>query len=712
MNTRKMKKILLLEYQESECPPRPEYARQLKQIKLIEERLTKTHQSRQQPILIKELVAYQVPGALYDNAGEYHPKNKQKQSSLLKKRKNEQEPTLINRITAYLMELVQFATKKHLENNGVNHSNAIRQDRKNHITRLLLNEDALYPDQQRGPLTEAGFRLLITNIHNIAWNAPENLHLAFSSVPVLTNGLIRDITILVQCGPNPVIYPYAKSSSVGPKQDANYYLKGDSKPTLYARLPIQVVGSRSEVAKTTLPAATLTWPAESRVKTDNMDPSDTAIFYQNVIKCKTAGGQEFLVGSDMCLDHFFEVAKRHLEDHFLQAASLLPEKVSHLILSNHISIFYQKLISLDVSQADPINSKHHKSRPFVDSIRNEIKLKINRKSKHSDNNTYELPTDSFTLKHPKFGPKTTIDVYPERELSTYPVDLKKKVLRHNTFMIGLDARHIYRAQHPDESAFIEKEIDQYIMEHFKDELKEINSFLEEKHKIIPAQNNSRKDLISCIHMALDRINDQIHFDAYDPDELTQYEDSDQQMSIETPETSLLKKQIHFLLMLLMNEERMTHLPEHNPQDNRFDDNKEEAKHETITGNNKTDEQIVLYRKQRNDTVDPRIERQINALLIQEACVALEADTRFYLYTLDLKSEEDACLENRQAIICFFNSLISEYKKNTDNTTATEDSLFESETFENRTLYDLLTKTVSLLEAEETLSPSPTKKYSR
>lgn len=97
----------------------------------------------------------------------------------------------------------------------------MQEDKKNDMTRFVLNEFALYPYWERGPLTEEGFAKLIQKIQEMASHFPENYQLVLGSVPVckkMKSGslgeeetVVQNMTITVDCGNPPKVDPFSKA---------------------------------------------------------------------------------------------------------------------------------------------------------------------------------------------------------------------------------------------------------------------------------------------------------------------------------------------------------------------------------------------------------------------------------------------------------------------------------------------------------------------
>lgn len=126
------------------------------------------------------------------------------------------------------------------ERDPSNHSRLImKQGMENEIVRLTSNEFFFYPshDATKGkPLSQKEFQEIVDEAIKIGESCHENLHLVFASFPVEgPDNQIYNMVVHVQCGNNPVVNTFAKSTSSD--QDASYPDKENRNFVLNSHVP-------------------------------------------------------------------------------------------------------------------------------------------------------------------------------------------------------------------------------------------------------------------------------------------------------------------------------------------------------------------------------------------------------------------------------------------------------------------------------------------
>jgi len=216
---------------------------------------------------IKDIIAYQVNTKHEEPPiGEFNEYRINSSSFSLRRSKAETEDELIIRMMRYLEDLTMRAILVHIKENfydapalqelAVRHttksSTALQDDvayyqtiknilaarkfiprmlpeKKDYITRLSINEFALYPHRDRGPLTLKGFEKLLSHVEKLAQLCPENLHLLFGSIPVKTEEnsphnkdhyFMHNIVIFVQGGSLTKLNIFSKA--IPDKSDPSY----------------------------------------------------------------------------------------------------------------------------------------------------------------------------------------------------------------------------------------------------------------------------------------------------------------------------------------------------------------------------------------------------------------------------------------------------------------------------------------------------------
>lgn len=247
------------------------------------------------------------------------------------------------RLYETIRKLTMLAAIEHKKTNYNSTRDQIRNDRKNHITRVVTNEFLFYT---RKPLTLKDFEQLQNSIYMFVKNQPKNLHLVLSSFAVVTpDHKIMNVVAHIQCGETPKMHFVVKNhpSNIDP---------------VYKE---KTVNGKEKIL-----------PNISIYNSDTLNHCHIRVagkvhsfLFNNVIECKTLGEIKFNTCIDICLDHKKRVArdnmKRKLQSahaHFSRHRSreLFALQCSHIVTSNKIGIYRHKALGT-VTHADPKHSK-------------------------------------------------------------------------------------------------------------------------------------------------------------------------------------------------------------------------------------------------------------------------------------------------------------------------------------------------------------------
>gem|GEM_PF-5137297 len=352
----------------------------------------------------------------------------------------------------------------------------ILPDKVNHITRLSMNEFALYPHKKRGPLTLQGFTSLIKKIEKLAEFCPENLHLLFASIPVKTNEdcpyikgnkYLHNMVIFVEGGSSAKISTFSKAIPAS----------GDPTYNQTANREFNVSESKQYSACIAKPAALATSEALADFKGMN-------IHYGGNFQCQTAGGQLFYTAIDICLDHNFGVAKRLATNKIKLARSkneeVLPDFASHIVISNSTWINRKHLLTETITHVDSL-------KPTAEYVLSGA-VKINE------------PEFEQEIKMPAFGSQSNLKVYTGRGISFHINMLHKQIVSYNENFIFLKALSDYRYHRPIDFLIVQAEIEKHIRLTFITEVDSIlaqtNFCVEVRELVINAQKKLKKENVT------------------------------------------------------------------------------------------------------------------------------------------------------------------------------------------------------------------------
>lgn len=498
-----------------------------KVILAAEKALRKRAQLINPPISVRELIAYpvnektkqlKIVGEYYENVagnkfnvdqappcGEFYP------NRITARDQNSIKETLRERLFDYIFQLTKKAEEIHLKENGVvGDAKDIALEKKNNITRLSLPEGALFPAESEGPISLDDFQWLMEQIEKLARDAPENLHLVFSTIPVKTGkNEVKNIAIFVECGPQAALHSFAKAhistydnvypgttnpnfSSASPSSFFSEQVKKSleklsavlmhndnakklleinnfeqwCRSYIYLEANAKLLSILNQLKRNTnspnwlqillvnlkheinvlCNTTTKSTPCTT-LTTDSVDGMN--IHHGANIICKTAAGAQFRFSADICLDNRKSVAVTLAKTNILQQQTIQPKLASYSIFSN--------ILTPELINKKDVLTRHT---AFNDAYFSG--------QKPDDENLYGvLRNDKPMFKgsvashevHAKFGSKTNIDIYPRVNLLPHVDEMDQLIDFNNEFIIRRDALIIAKENH----SLTQNEIGIYIL---------------------------------------------------------------------------------------------------------------------------------------------------------------------------------------------------------------------------------------------------------
>lgn len=213
----------------------------------------------------------------------------------------------------------------------------MREGCENDITRLTTNEFLFYT---KNPLTIDEFKNLMEEVYKVAKGQPPNLHLVLASFAILlVNGKVKgneedkeeykdgiiSIVPYIVCGKDPqmsfIVKSYPSTMDLQYREPGDEFSDAGDYIELFGKDKYDI-------------------PQDQAIL--NVGGKDCPLSYNNVIRCKTAGGAEFHAGVNICLDHSKKVADenmRAIENKAQHSSELFPIQEWLLITSNTTSSF-------------------------------------------------------------------------------------------------------------------------------------------------------------------------------------------------------------------------------------------------------------------------------------------------------------------------------------------------------------------------------------
>ena len=221
-----------------------------------------------------------------------------------------------------LMENAAQVHNEHLQNTTT------ESDHANYITRLSTNEFFFYTKE---PLSMQEFELLQEQVLQKAKTIPNGVHLALASFAVELPGEgVLNVTPFITCGDPP---------------GAKFIVKNNAAPI--------DVSYRDSLGRTKDQLDNSTYLDNEESIT--LLGEDYPLSLNNLVACRTPGGEPFLTAVDICLDHTENTTKENLTNLTEQQPEVLDQPISQIVLSNTVSLRPDACFG-QVMHTDPDNS--------------------------------------------------------------------------------------------------------------------------------------------------------------------------------------------------------------------------------------------------------------------------------------------------------------------------------------------------------------------
>lgn len=233
---------------------------------------------------------------------------------------------LLNKITI----LINEANETHLVNGNNSDTEDINLE---FITRLSTNEFFFYTF---APLTLKEFETLMNNIAEKGAKLTSGIQLVLGSFAVKTaTNQVMNVTPHITLG-QPVSFTFLIKNYTSPI-DVRFKERNSKGYIETLKVFDRDKGTTSDIPKI------------------DIQGIPHLFTFNNVIACKTPGGESFLTAVDICLDHFCGVAKNNVKKALKKEPTLLKQVISQLILSNTIKLEPRNCFH-SVIHVDPVYS--------------------------------------------------------------------------------------------------------------------------------------------------------------------------------------------------------------------------------------------------------------------------------------------------------------------------------------------------------------------
>lgn len=309
------------------------------------------------------------------------------------------------RLRRHLHFLFDFANADHRAHyfEMIDGAYQLKEDKQNHVTRLLTSEFSFYTDT---PYTRETFQDLVDAI--LLEHLEPNVHVLLSSFAFKDlNGKLLNMVLYVEGGSPPIIHSFVKNTAY-------------SIDRTYGRLELFSQQKRGYL---------VSFHAE-------VSTTDTglSIPMSGVFEMTTQGGASFMQIVDICSDHASGHAKalmmrqlRHEEN----SDQLFPEQIEHCISSNSVTRTKKNSISDCVIQADS-NVRVHGNQG----------LRLGERTLTEEAREAIIPPDypslsiiddplGYKILNPIFGSDYTVEVLAERPAGQYLPEIQRDVVLHN-----------------------------------------------------------------------------------------------------------------------------------------------------------------------------------------------------------------------------------------------------------------------------------------
>lgn len=331
---------------------------------------------------------------------------------------------LVRRLIAQMKFMAGIANLHHQKNYcepQADGSYQLKKEALNTITRLSTAEFSFYGKR---PLNEWEFEKIHQAIKQIGESCHPNVHVLFSTFSLLgSNNQIFNVAFYLQGGSSTQVDVLVKTFSH--PSDVEYDKRSN-------------FSQYHNTSSSDSPPTSAEW-------TVGMQPG-ISVCNNNLLRIKTAGGGEALLGIDICFDHQVRHAKQNLLKQFNEPSSdnFLPVNVDQIVTSNTADPEIDSLISKNpVLYADP-NAAHGKLENAgklitthsltIDDLQQVLPgIKVRQKSKN--------PLIKV-IDNPPFGAKLYLLVYTLRKLNSYAPLIAYQFFKTNQVILNKKIAHI------------------------------------------------------------------------------------------------------------------------------------------------------------------------------------------------------------------------------------------------------------------------------
>lgn len=237
---------------------------------------------------------------------------------------------MLERLSRGIDDLMKEALATHLDSHKVSGTDAIDPD---YITRLSTNEFFFYTQE---PLTLQEFKTLQQTIVTKAETLPSGIQFVFGSFAVKTpDNQVMNVVPHIICGQ---------------PASCSFLVKNLTSPLDVRYKEVDTRGSLNFLK--VLDRST----APSHMPQIDISGVAHTFTFNNIISCKTPGGETFLTALDICFDHTKGVAKSNIEQLITEDPTIINQPISHIVISNSVNL--EPKYSLGwVMHVDPQNSQ-------------------------------------------------------------------------------------------------------------------------------------------------------------------------------------------------------------------------------------------------------------------------------------------------------------------------------------------------------------------
>lgn len=220
---------------------------------------------------------------------------------------------MVDRLLDKISILMEEAKTTHLVNSRKSDPEDINTD---FITRLSTHEFFFYT---LAPLTLKEFETLMNQIAEKGAELPVGIQLVLGSFAVKTaTNQVMNVTPYITLG-QPISFTFIIKNYTSPI-DVRF-----KERNLQGDIETLKVFDKDNSTASDIPAI-------------DIQGTSHLFTFNNLITCKTPGGESFLTAVDICLDHYYGVALTNVKNSLNEEPKLLKQVISQMVISNTISL--------------------------------------------------------------------------------------------------------------------------------------------------------------------------------------------------------------------------------------------------------------------------------------------------------------------------------------------------------------------------------------